>query len=43
MAPVTQYDFAEMLGISEPFPAGRVKTLPYSVLITFLKQTDRPQ
>ena len=43
MAPVTQYVFAEMLRILEPFPAGRVKTLPYSVLTTFLKQTAKHQ
>ena len=31
MAPVTQYVFAEMLGISEHFTAGSHEWLPYSV------------
>ena len=35
MAPVTQYVFAEMLGISEHFTAGRHEWLPYSVIPTF--------
>ena len=37
MAPVTQYVFAEMLGISEHFTAGSHKWLPYSVIPTFPK------
>ena len=37
MAPVTQYVFAEMLGISEHFTAGSHEWLPYSVIPTFLK------
>ena len=37
MAPVGQYVFAEMLGISEHFPAGSHKWLPYSVIPTLLK------
>ena len=35
MAPVTQYVFAEMLGISEHFTAGSHEWLPYSVIPTF--------
>ena len=35
MAPVTQYVFAEMLGISEHFTAGSHKWLPYSVVQHF--------
>ena len=38
MAPVTQYVFAEMLGISEHFTAGSHEWLPYSVFSTFPKQ-----
>ena len=37
MAPVTQYVFAEMLGISEHFTAGSHEWLPYSVIPAFLK------
>ena len=37
MAPVTQYVFAEMLGISELFTAGSHEWLPYSVIPTFPK------
>ena len=37
MAPVTQYVFAEMLGISEHFTAGSHEWLPYSVIPTFPK------
>ena len=37
MAPVTQYVFAEVLGISEHFTAGSHEWLPYSVIPTFLK------
>ena len=37
MAPVGQYVFAEMLGISEHFTAGSHKWLPYSVIPTLLK------
>ena len=37
MAPVGQYVFAEMLGISEHFPAGCHKWLPYSVIPTLFK------
>ena len=37
MAPVTQYVFAEKLGISEYFTAGSHAWLPYSVIPTFLK------
>ena len=37
MAPVEQYVFAEMLGISEHFTAGSHEWLPYSVIPTFLK------
>ena len=43
MAPVTQYVFAEMLGISEHFTAGSHEWLPYSVIPTFPKQTDKHQ
>ena len=35
MAPVTQYVFAEMLGISEHFTAGSHELLPYSVIPPF--------
>ena len=35
MAPVEQYVFAEMLGISEYFAAGSHEWLPYSVISTF--------
>ena len=45
MAPAERYVFAEMLRISEPFPAGRVKTLPYSktkrVRILFYKSSPK--
>ena len=37
MAPVTQYVFAEMLGLSEHFTAGSHEWLPYSVIPTLLK------
>ena len=37
MAPVGQYVFAEMLGISEHFTAGSHKWLPYSVIPTLFK------
>ena len=37
MAPVMQYVFAEMLGISEHFTAGSHEWLPYSVIPTFPK------
>ena len=37
MAPVTQYVFAEMLGISEHFTAGSHEWLPYSVIPIFPK------
>ena len=37
MTPVTQYVFAEMLGISEHFTAGSHEWLPYSVIPTLLK------
>ena len=37
MAPVMQYVFAEMLGISEHFTAGSHEWLPYSVIPTLLK------
>ena len=43
MAPVTQYVFAEMLGISEHFTAGSHEWLPYSVFSTFPKQTYKHQ
>ena len=35
MAPVTQYVFAEMLGISEHFTAGSQEWLPYSRIEAF--------
>ena len=35
MAPVMQYVFAKMLGISEHFTAGSHEWLPYSVIPTF--------
>ena len=41
MAPVTQYVFAEMLGISEHFTAGSHEWLPYSDFSTFPKQYDK--
>ena len=37
MTPVTQYVFAEVLGISEHFTAGSHEWLPYSVIPTFPK------
>ena len=43
MAPVTQYVFAEMLGISEHFTAGSHEWLPYSVIPTFLKLICKQQ
>ena len=43
MAPVTQYVFAEMLGISEHFIAGSHEWLPYSDFSTFPKQPDKRQ
>ena len=43
MAPVTQYVFAEMLGISEHFTAGSHEWLPYSVISTFPKQICKQQ
>ena len=43
MAPVTQYVFAEMLGISEHFTAGSHEWLPYSDFSTFPKQYDKHQ
>ena len=43
MAPVTQYVFAEMLGISEHFTAGSHEWLPYSVITTFSKQICKQQ
>ena len=43
MAPVTQYVFAEMLGISEHFTAGSQEWLPYSDLLPFPKQYDKHQ
>ena len=43
MAPVTQYVFAEMLGISEHFTAGSHEWLPYSVIPTFPKLICRHQ
>ena len=36
MAPVTQYVFAEMLGISEHFTAGSHEWLPYSMIWVLL-------
>ena len=41
MAPVEQYVFAEMLGISEHFAAGSHEWLPYSVIQTFSKQIGK--
>ena len=43
MAPVTQYLFAEMLGISEHFTAGSHEWLPYSVIPTFPKLIYKQQ
>ena len=43
MAPVTRYVFAEMLGISEHFTAGRHECLPYSDFPTFPKQNYKHQ
>ena len=43
MAPVTQYVFAEMLGISKHFTAGSHEWLPYSVIPEFPKQTGKHQ
>ena len=43
MAPVEQYVFAEMLGISEHFTAGSHEWLPYSVISTFPKQICKQQ
>ena len=43
MAPVTQYVFAEMLGISEHSTAGSHEWLPYSDFSTFPKQYDKHQ
>ena len=43
MAPVTQYVFAEMLGISEHFTAGSHEWLPYSVIPTFPKLICKQQ
>ena len=43
MAPVTQYVFAEMLGISEHFTAGSHEWLPYSVILTFPKLNCKHQ
>ena len=43
MAPVTQYVFAEMLGISEHFTAGSHEWLPYSVISTFPKLICKQQ
>ena len=43
MAPVTQYVFAEMLGISEHFTAGSHEWLPYSVIPTFPKLIRKHQ
>ena len=40
MAPVTQYVFAEMLGISEHFTAGSHEWLPYSVDEVRLKSSN---
>ena len=41
MAPVTQYVFAEMLGIAEHFTAGSHEWLPYSKKHTFLIFTSQ--
>ena len=43
MAPVMQYVFAEMPGISEHFTAGSHEWLPYSVITTFPKQICKQQ
>ena len=43
MAPVEQYVFAEMLGISEHFTAGSHEWLPYSVISTFSNQICKQQ
>ena len=43
MAPLGQYVFAEMLGISEHFTAGSHEWLPYSVIPTFPKQICKQQ
>ncbi len=43
MAPVTQYVFAEMLGISEHFTAGSHEWLPYRVIPGFPKRLDKQQ
>ena len=43
MAPVMQYVFAEMPGISEHFSAGSHEWLPYSVIATFPKQICKQQ
>ena len=43
MAPVTEYVFAEMLGISEHFTAGSHEWLPYSVISTFPKLICKQQ
>ncbi len=43
MAPVTQYVFAEMLGISEHFTAGSHEWLPYSVIPAFPKLICKQQ
>ena len=43
MAPVTQYVFAEMLGISEHFTAGSHEWLPYSAIPPFPKQIYKHQ
>ena len=40
MAPVTQYVFAEMLGISEHFTAGSHEWLPYSKNEVCLKSSN---
>ena len=43
MAPVEQSVFAEMLRISEHFPAGSLEWLPYSVFPTFPIQSNKQQ
>ena len=43
MAPVGQYVFAEMLGISEHFTAGSHEWLPYRVIPGFPKHLDKHQ
>ena len=43
MAPVGQYVFAEMLGISEHFTAGSHEWLPYSVIPIFPKLICKQQ